>query len=220
MIFVKELFAFALLCTSVRSKPTEYGSSIPGSKTYYEVRVAQGYIVTREEVEVDRVHNYVVVHAPPIGDFKSLILFHDYNLNQTLFVYPTSKHCYLCDVYTDVPEDIEYWFQMRNQAETTYAFNGNDMAMYRTHLFRITERNVNRSFLTERMTHYCTEDMELRRVVIEGADSMALDSEMPNEPYEDMNIIYVPFVPETAERENRVKRASSNPPFQCSVRMH
>ena len=44
------------------------------------MRVAQGHIVTREEVEVDTVHNYVVVHNPPIGDFKSVILFHDYNL--------------------------------------------------------------------------------------------------------------------------------------------
>ena len=49
------------------------------------------------------------------------------------------------------------------------------------------------------MTHHCTEDMELRRVVIESVDSLALDSEMPNEPYEDMNIIYAPFVPETVE---------------------
>ena len=43
--------------------------------------------------------------------------------------------------------------------------------------------------------------MELRRANIVEANSMALDSEMPNETYEDMNIIYVPFVLETAERK-------------------
>ena len=43
--------------------------------------------------------------------------------------------------------------------------------------------------------------MELMRANIVEASSMALDSEMPNETYEDMNIIYVPFVRETAERK-------------------
>ena len=47
------------------------------------MRVAQGHIVTREPVEVDVGENYVVVHSPPIGDFKSVILFHDYNLVST-----------------------------------------------------------------------------------------------------------------------------------------
>ena len=51
------------------------------------------------------------------------------------------------------------------------------------------------------MKKYCTEDMELRRANIVEANSMALDSEMPSETYEDMNIIYVPFVRETAERK-------------------
>ena len=47
------------------------------------MRVAQGHIVTREPVEVDVGENYVVVHSPPIGDFKSVILFHDCNLVST-----------------------------------------------------------------------------------------------------------------------------------------
>ena len=31
-------------------------------------------------------------------------------------VYPASKHCYLFDVYSDVPQDIGYWFRMRDHA--------------------------------------------------------------------------------------------------------
>ena len=31
-------------------------------------------------------------------------------------VYPASKHCYLFDVYSDVPQDIGYWFRMRDNA--------------------------------------------------------------------------------------------------------
>ena len=51
------------------------------------------------------------------------------------------------------------------------------------------------------MKNYCTEDMELRRANIVEANSISLDSELPNETYEDMNVIYVPFVQETAERK-------------------
>ena len=49
------------------------------------------------------------------------------------------------------------------------------------------------------MTPYCTEDMELRRTVLVETGSLSHVSEMPNETYEDMNIIYSPFVSETTE---------------------
>ena len=44
----------------------------------------QGRITMREQVEVDTVNNYVVVHAPVMGDYKAVTVYHDYNLVRSL----------------------------------------------------------------------------------------------------------------------------------------
>ena len=44
------------------------------------MRVYQGYIILNENVEVDTIRNFVVVQAPPMGDYKAVTVFHDYNL--------------------------------------------------------------------------------------------------------------------------------------------
>ena len=54
---------------------------------------------------------------------------------------------------------------------------------------------LNRTILTQKMREYCSDDMELRKATMMTEDEMSPGSDEPLGDFEEMHLIYMPYVP-------------------------
>ena len=68
-----------------------------------------------------------------------------------------------------------------------------------TTVFLLFFNPLNRTILTEKMREYCSDDMELRKATMMTEDELGPGSDEPLGDFEEMHLIYMPYVPVPGE---------------------